>query len=195
MDVNVFRALPATLSLVGLSLLLLACAGPSKTATKAAATVSKPITVGETLQIIKTLNDGEIKQAELALERSPNDDVREVAQLILDDHNASNDDIQELAEEHGVALDKSPLSRGLEGQAERIYDDLKSKSGPDFDCLYLARQVELHEIALETVTKHLLPEAELRTTRELLSETAPKLDRHRQAARQALASMPGCNGR
>lgn len=189
MDVSLSRIFASGMSLVGLSLLMVACAGPSKTVTEAAATVSKPITVGETLQILKTLNDGEMKQARLALERSPTDEVREVAQLILDDHEDNNEEVMELAEERGVELDKSTLSRGLEGQANRIYDELKGLSGPDFDCVYLERQVELHEIALETVSKHLVQQAELREIRELLSETAPKLDRHREAARQALAGL------
>lgn len=188
MDVSLPRIF-ATLSIVGLGVLMIACSGPSRTTTEAAAAVSKPITTGETLQIIKTLNDGEIKLAHLALASSPNDDVRDVARLILDDHEASNDDVMDLAEKRGVELDKSPLSRSLEGQADRIYDELKYKSGPEFDCLFLKRQVKLHEIALETVSKDLVPDAELREVRELLSETSPTLERHREAARLALVDL------
>lgn len=192
MDVNLPRHSLSTIAFISLSVLVTACAGPNKTATEAAAVVSKPISTGETLQIIKTLNDGEIKQAELALERSPNEEVREVAQLILDDHEASNDKVEEMADERGVALDKSPLSRGLEGQANRMYDDLKSRSGPEFDCQYLQGQHKLHAIALETLTQHVVPEAELQETRQLLSETAPTLQKHQEAARQSLANLPAC---
>lgn len=193
MDVNYLRARLSSIAVIGLCLLVTACAGPSKTATEAAAVVSKPITTGETLQIIKTLNDGEIRQAELALERSPTNAVREVAQLILDNHKASNDKVAKLAEERGVELDKSPLSRGLEGQADRMYDKLKSQSGPEFDCHYLQGQQKLHAVALETLTRHVAPQAELADTRQLLSETAPTLEKHREAARQGIASLPACD--
>lgn len=193
MDVSLQASIRLSIVILSLGLLTAGCASPSKTATEAVAVASKPISTAETLQIIKTLNDGEIRQAELALERSPTSEVRQVAQLILDDHKASNDKVSEMAEKQGVALDKSPLSRGLEGQADRMYNKLSSKTGPDFDCSYLQDQHKLHAIALETLTDYVVPEAELLETRRLLSETIPTLQKHQEAARQGLASLPACD--
>lgn len=170
-----------------------ACSLPSETTTEAAAAASKPLSDGEILQVLETLNTGEVRQARLAQRNAVRGEVRDAAEMIIEDHSRANQQVQQIAESRDFELEESPLSRGLEAQANEIRDDLAQLSGPEFDCTFLQDQVELHELALDTVNSDLLPEADSSEVREVLNETAPKLEQHSEAARQSIASLPGCS--
>jgi putative membrane protein len=175
-----------------LALATSACSLPNKPATSAAATMSKPFSSGEILQVLHTLNNGEIKQAGLVFQRPTLPPVQKTAQMIIKDHTASNQRITAIAKASGIKLEESPLSRGLQAQANSLTESLAKLSGDEFECTYLQKQVELHAIALDTVRSQLLPAAQDPQIRELLTTTAPGLEAHRQAAQQTHASMSEC---
>jgi putative membrane protein len=176
--------LPAALAL-GVS----ACALPNEPITQAAAEMSEPITSGQILQVLYALNQGEIEQAELALQRSNDPEVYKTAQLIIKDHMASNQRIAAVAQAVGIELEESPLSRGMQVQAGAIKEGLEELSGAEFDRAYLENQVELHDLALETARSQLLPNAQDPQVRYLLITAAPKLELHRLEAQESHASL------
>lgn len=169
-----------------------ACSTPNAPATKAAATMSKPISDGEILQVLHTLNTGEIKQAQLAFQRPTLPEVQRTASMIIKDHTASNQRIASIAKESNIKLDESPLSRGLQLQMNQIADNLAKQSGSEFECTFLKKQVEQHALSLDTVRNQLMPAAKDTKVKELLTAAAPSLDSHRQAAQKSLASIPEC---
>lgn len=175
---------------VALALGVSACSLPNEPITHAAAEMSEPITSGQILQVLHALNQGEIEQAELALQRSDNPEVYKTAQLIIKDHAASNQRIAAVAQAIGVELEESPLSRGMQVQAGAIKEGLEDLSGAEFDRAYLENQVELHALALETARSQLLPNAQDPQVRYLLITAAPKLELHRLEAQESHASLP-----
>lgn len=174
-----------------LALGLSACSLPNSTATKTAAKASGSFSDGEILQVLQTLNEGEIAQAQLATQKSNNREIQETAEHIIRDHTQNNQRIQSMAQS-GMKLEKSPLSRGLELQTEEIREDLAELSGTEFECTYLEKQIEQHQLALDTVRSELLPDAESPQVRRLLTNTAPGLQQHLQSAQETRNSIPQC---
>src|SRR5690606_11646709 len=166
-----------------------ACSLPNKTVTEAAAASSEPYSDGEILQVIRTLNDGEIAQARLAMEQAENPAVRDVAQMIVRDHERNNQRVEELVRTLNIELNGSPLNGGLRMQANQIREELADLSGTEFDCTYLRKQAELHELALETVQSRLIPDAEERMVKSHLEDTAKALQQHHRASQQAISRL------
>lgn len=181
-----------TVLLLSLSLGLTACSLPNATVTKGAAAVSKPLSNGEILQVLQTLNSGELKQAELVFKRPTLAEVQKTAQLIVKDHTASNQRIAAITKDGGIKLEESPLSRGLQAQMNQITEGMTKLSDTEFECTYLKKQVEQHALALDTVRKQLLPAAENPQVKELLTTAAPALEAHRQAAQKSYDSISEC---
>lgn len=183
------QRMPVALLIGALGLGATACSMPNQPMTTAAAEASEPMGSGEILQVLHTINDGEIKQAQLALQKSDDPQVQSTARMIIEDHSASNERITALTDTTGANLKPSPLSQGIQKQASKIEDELTGLSGAEFDRTYLQKQVELHEVALDTVRTELLPNARDPRVRRLLSETTPKLERHQQEAEESYASI------
>jgi putative membrane protein len=166
-----------------------ACSLPNAPATKAAAAISQPYSSGEILQVIETVNNAEIKQAGIALQRSQTPAIREVAQLIIQDHRLSNQRIASIAQGAGAQLEGSVLNTGLRTQSNEIAENLANLSGRELDCTYLQKQVEQHALVLRTVREQLLPSAEQPQVRELLTMATPKLEAHLEASRAHRAHL------
>lgn len=171
--------------LVGLLALgVTGCSFPNKPVTTAAAEVSEPLSSAEILQVLHAINVGEINQAQLALQRSTDPEVQRTAQTIIEDHTASNQRIANIAQMLSVSLEDSTLSEGIQFQAEQIRETLADLSGTEFNQTYLEKQVELHNVALDTVRTQLLPNAEQPEVRQMLEQAIPKLQLHRELAQR-----------
>lgn len=86
----------------------------------------------------------EVKLAELALERSVNPRVKEFAQMMLKDHNATNAELVKLGKDLSVEL---PSSLCME--CEATYDALAKKKKDEFDSVYMQLMVKDHRNVLE----------------------------------------------
>lgn len=188
---HLFSLLRALVTTGLLSLFLAACSLPNTTATKATAKASGSFSDGEILRVLKTLNEAEIAQAELVSQRSNNQQLQDEAERIIEDHKENNERIESLVQS-GIELERSPLSRGLRLQTEEITEELAELRGTEFDCTYLEKQIEQHQLALDTVRSELLPDAENSQVRRLLSETAPALQHHLQSAQETRNNLPQC---
>jgi putative membrane protein len=166
-----------------------ACSLPNEPVTTAAAEASEPMSSGEILHVLHVINEGEIQQARLALRKSDNPQVQQTARMLVEDHTASNQRIAAVANASGARMEESPLSRGVQAQASEIRDQLAELSGREFDRAYLQNQVELHEVALDTVRSQLLPNAEDPQVKQLLTAAAPHLEQHLREAEQRHASL------
>lgn len=161
-----------------------ACSLPNAPATKAAAAMSQPYSSGEILQVLQTVNNTEINQAGIALQRSSTPSVQEVAQMIVQDHKLSNQRIARVLHATGAQQEDSMLSTGIRTQGNEIAENLTNLSGRELDCTYLQKQIEQHALVLRTVREQLRPGAEQPQVRELLTVAAPKLQAHLEASRE-----------
>jgi putative membrane protein len=98
-------------------------------------------------------NIAEVKLGQLAVQKANNEDVKALAQKMVDDHTKMNDEIAQVADSMGVML---PKSMDKDGQAE--YDKLNALSGDAFDTEYLSFLVKdhhkgLHAFRLEAASR------------------------------------------
>lgn len=144
---------------------------------------------GSILYTVQAINQGEIQLAELALQHSENAVVGEIARLILEDHVASNERLDELAEAVGARFEENSLSEGVAFQAQAFREDIAELTGEEFNLAFLQKQVVLHEVAKDVVRTQLLPDADEPRVREYLSRYYDLLELHRQRAQAAYQEL------
>ena len=86
----------------------------------------------------------EIQAADMALERTENAQVRELAQMIKTDHTAASERLRAAAQAAGETLPTE-----LDERRQCMLDNLRAaSSAEEFDRVYIAQQVAAHEEAL-----------------------------------------------
>jgi putative membrane protein len=84
-------------------------------------------------------NEAEISMAQMALDKSQNSEVKDLAKMIESDHQGAELKLQTIAEAHGITLERTP-SRSQ----RREQDKLAKLSGADFDQQYTKDMLEGH---------------------------------------------------
>jgi len=84
-------------------------------------------------------NMAEVKLGELAVQKSQNQDVRNFAQKMIDDHTQLMEKMKPLAEQAGV---KQPDHLSKDGKS--TYEKLNALSGDDFDHAYIKAMLDDH---------------------------------------------------
>lgn len=74
----------------------------------------------------------EVKTAELALQKTSNDAVRQFAQHMIEDHTKANQQLMQIASAKGVTLPATPDAKHQEAM-----QDLQQLSGAEFDKMYM----------------------------------------------------------
>ena len=91
----------------------------------------------------------EIESSRLALDKSQRPEVRELAQMLITDHERSTRELTTAAQQAQPALTVAPR---LNSEQEANLTALRQASEANFDQTYLDQQVRAHEKALNLVT-------------------------------------------
>ncbi|MEZ5650869.1 MAG: DUF4142 domain-containing protein [Burkholderiaceae bacterium] len=94
----------------------------------------------------------EIEAAQIALQRSSSEPVRELAQRMIDDHTHNSQELERALQEIRPEHDLKPAG-ALDSRRETMIDHLRSAQDTDFDDTYINQQVLAHQEA-ETLTSH-----------------------------------------
>lgn len=86
----------------------------------------------------------EIAASNLALQKSQNDNVRRFAQMIVDDHTKTSDQLKSIAATKNVTLPAD-----MNAKQKSMVDKLSGLSGDKFDMEYIKGQVKAHEAAVK----------------------------------------------
>jgi putative membrane protein len=73
----------------------------------------------------------EVEAGKVALSRSQDPDIRNFAQRMVDDHGKANEELESLAKSKGIMAPKK-----LDAEHEAMLNQLKAKTGKDFDHAY-----------------------------------------------------------
>jgi putative membrane protein len=82
----------------------------------------------------------EVRLAELAMKTSASNEVKNYAKMILTDHSKANTELKTIAEKKNITL---PID--LSDKNQKTLDDLKDKTGEDFDKAYCKVMVDDHK--------------------------------------------------
>jgi putative membrane protein len=122
----------------------------------------------------------EIQSSQLALSRSPDADTKPFAEKMLKDHNQTSVELKSLVESGKV---KAKLPTAMDSEHLKKLDELKAKSGKDFDAAYDRMQMEAHEQAVALFEQYARngDNADLKTWAE---RTLPHLKEHLAMAKR-----------
>jgi putative membrane protein len=87
----------------------------------------------------------EIQSSQLALSREPDVDTKPFAERMVKDHEETSRQLKNLVNSGKVS---GPLPTSLDSDHQKKYDELKSKSGKEFDRAYDQMQLQGHEEAV-----------------------------------------------
>jgi putative membrane protein len=116
----------------------------------------------------------EIQSSQLALSKQPDKDTKPFAQRMVTDHQKTSKELKSLVDGGKV---KATLPSALDSEHQTMLDDLKAKSGKDFDQSYDQIQVKAHEDAVALFNAYAKggDDPELK---KWAAKTLPNLERH-----------------
>lgn len=164
---------------------------PVRSAEKRAGSPAAALTDGQILQIVRSLNDAEIKQAEEAMDEGESDEVKRFAEMLKTDHENSNESLDELLEGERN-LEDSPVNDTLNADAEETHERLQDLAGNQYDCAYINAQIAQHEAALDMAKTQLAPNAQSADVGKFLTTKTMSLENHLQMAKDTLGKVEGC---
>ena len=133
--------------------------------------------------ITMSANNAEIQAAQLALQKSRNDAVRQFAQRMITDHTTLN---QRLASLEGDlrGTTGSQLNQQINSTAQQTLRTLQQLEGAQFDRTYMQNQVQQHQWLLESLDNALIPSARNNRLEKDLMEARSIVASHLQQAQQ-----------
>jgi putative membrane protein len=125
----------------------------------------------------KAAQDGmtEVQLGKLAQQKSSNADVKEFGARMVKDHSKANAELESVAKSKNLDVPKS-----LESKHRAVIDELKGKSGAEFDAAYAENMASDHAKAVDLFTQ-----ASQSSDAEIASfakKTLPTLQEHKQMA-------------
>jgi putative membrane protein len=116
----------------------------------------------------------EIQSSQLALSKQPDKDTKPFAQKMVADHQKTSKELKSLVDGGKV---KATLPSALDAEHQKMLDDLKAKSGKDFDQNYDQIQVKAHQDAVALFSAYATggDDPELK---KWAAKTLPHLERH-----------------
>lgn len=128
-------------------------------------------------------NEFEVESSQLALQKSQNQNVKDFAQQMIDDHGKAADDLARATSNAGI---QSP-DMTLDKKHQKILDSLNAASGKDFDKRYIKAQVQAHDDAVslfKSYSKH----GDKDAVKNFAVDTLPTLEEHKQKIDQLKSS-------
>jgi len=175
---------------IGLSALalLVGCATASQPAASEAKS-SAGLNDAQIAAIVTTANQIDVDNGTLAMERSGNDQVKQFAKRMMEDHTAVNQAAVDLVTRLGVKPQHTDTSRGLAANADKTRTSMRSLSGSAFDKAYVDNEVAYHAAVIEVLDSTLIPSAQNAELKSMLVNVRPAFIAHLEHARSIQASL------
>ena len=145
----------------------------------------------EIAAIAVAANDIDIKYAEIAKEKSSNEEVLRFANTMINDHQAVIDQAVDLVTKLEVEPQSNSLSEKLNADAEETKKMLRSKEGKAFDEAYINNEVAYHVAVISAVRDVLIPDTENDQLKDLLKAVLPALETHLEHAESIQKKLGG----
>ncbi|MDI1475208.1 DUF4142 domain-containing protein [Polyangium sp. y55x31] len=151
---------------------------------------SEPLSHGQILAVVSTIDQGEIKNAETARQRTTNDDIRKYAERLAAEHQKTETRLQELESKLRVKQEESEMQSNLRREADRTAEQLRTVPANKFDVTYLDSQIAMHQRALTLFDAQLIPNADSTELETFLRDIRGSLAQHLAQARRLRSRFP-----
>lgn len=137
------------------------------------------LTEGDTEFAVMAADAGmtEVELGKLALSKSSNADVKQYAQMMVDDHTAANNKLMSIAASKQITLPTS-----ISDKHKKHVEDMTKMSGKDFDKHYIAMMVDDHGEVVDAFKKE-NENTKDTDLKNFTSETLPVLMKHHDQAK------------
>ena len=135
------------------------------------------------VSVLDTIDVSEIEAAQLAKEKASSPAVRSFAANLVTEHTETMQKNLQLAKQMRINPEKPQLASAVESTHRKTMEELRKKSGQDFDRAFIDYQVAMHEQAVKLVEDTAKSTDDLRL-KQRLAQTRPDLINHLSAARQ-----------
>ncbi len=123
----------------------------------------------------------EIETAKMALDKGMSEDVKQFAQMMIDDHTKANQELAQLAQAKDLEMSDEAT---LMDKAKAMI--LKLRDGENFDEAYANNQVVAHEQTIEMYQDY-MEGGENADLKQFAQKTLPKLEEHLKQAKDLQA--------
>lgn len=127
----------------------------------------------------------EVEHGRLAAQHAANDEVKQFAQRMVDDHSKAGDELKGLASQKNVTL-----PAGLDAKHQAMQDKLSNMKGTAFDRAYMAHMVTAHQQAVALFQKEASGGKDA-DAKAWAAKTLPTLQEHLKMARGINAKVMG----
>jgi predicted outer membrane protein len=125
----------------------------------------------------------EVELCELALQKTSNDDIKQFAQHMLEDHSYMESDIEHLAAKKRIALPKDLTEENMSA-----LEKMKKLSGREFDLEFMNHNVQDHEKDVK-VFRHYAEQGEDSELMEMAKNAAGVLGQHLKMAQEIAGKL------
>lgn len=139
---------------------------------------------GQILEIVGTVDTAEIDQAQVALGKTNDPNVRAFATHMVDEHTRAKQEGSQLASQASLTRAPSPKAKELETKGTQTLETLKAADAATFDATYIQAQVDQHAEVLKMLDDQLIPAVTEPALREHLTTARGMVQRHLDQARQ-----------
>jgi putative membrane protein len=150
----------------------------------ASAPTGGKLTDPQIAMVMRVLNLGEVRESEIARDKTASAAVREFAQMMINDHEAQSNKAEAELARVDINSEDTTVSRQLDATSGAATDRLRGLSGEAFDRAYMDREVEAHQSALNLIDTQLVPNARKKQVKEQLTALRKLVDAHLTRARQ-----------
>lgn len=114
----------------------------------------------------------EVMHGQLAATNGNNAKVKSFGEMMVRDHTKANDELKSLATAAGLTLPTTP-----DASQQRMHDDMKAKTGADFDRAFAEMMVSDHQKAVDLFKKHASQGSDA-ALKQFAEKTLPTLEQH-----------------
>jgi putative membrane protein len=139
--------------------------------------------------IVVTANQVDIDAGQLAKSMAGSKEVRDFAQLMVNDHTGVNKLATDLAHKLGLKPEDNPTAQGLKQGGDKNVAKLKALQGAAFDRAYVDNEVSYHQAVIAALDKTLIPNARNAELKDLLVTVRPNFVAHLQHAQSLQAGL------
>jgi putative membrane protein len=143
------------------------------------------------MQKLHMANLEEIKMGKLA-QQNGTDRIKSYAQTLVQDHQAADDQVKQLAQQKHVTLSDTPKNPKMQEHEKKMTDRLNSLKGAQFDRAFVDMMSGAHKHLIQ-MAQGWQSSVQDPDVKNLLGQMMPKLQQHAQMADQL--KTPAAQGR
>jgi putative membrane protein len=134
------------------------------------------------LAMLETIDRSETDAAQLARQKASSEEVRSFASRMMNEHTTMSQETRQLGQRINVQPETPALASTAEKTHQETMEELRNKSGNDFDKSYMEYQIKMHEQAISLV-EDTAGSVDNSRLQRYLQQARPGLESHLSAAR------------